>query len=117
MSINHRLRPLPGGTARTDDRPGESRASGGRPGQEDRGRDVISGSTTSTAGALGPGGLNTGAPWTEPLHLLRERVLREAAMVIEGRASFEQHVRRSTKPLRKIELDPYEVLRLLGDES
>lgn len=49
---------------------------------------------------------------------LTEQLRKEALEIITGRALFEKHQlggKRSTKPLRKIELDPRDVLLLLGD--
>lgn len=52
----------------------------------------------------------------EPTWRLRERVLRQANEIIEGRIAFEKKVYRSTKPLRKMELDPRDLIQLLqGD--
>lgn len=45
----------------------------------------------------------------------RTELRRKAEEIIEGRRSFEEHIRKSDKPLRKIELDPYEVLALLDE--
>jgi hypothetical protein len=54
-------------------------------------------------------------PYTEtPTWRLRESLRRSAEETIKGRASFEQHFNRvSDKPLKRIELDPHEVLQLL----
>lgn len=49
-----------------------------------------------------------------PTWRLRERLRRTATEHIEGRKNFERHTGRvSTKPLKRIDLDPREVLRLL----
>lgn len=50
------------------------------------------------------------------IYVLRRELRRKATEIIEGRYAFEQHFgRESAKPLRKIELDPREVLQLLDE--
>lgn len=51
----------------------------------------------------------------EPTWRIKERLIEQAESSIEARASFEKHVRRSTKPLL-IEVDPRDLLRVLKDE-
>lgn len=50
-----------------------------------------------------------------PTWQLREELVRRAKELIEGRARFERDVRPATKPLPKIEVDPRDLLRLLGE--
>lgn len=52
-----------------------------------------------------------------PVWQLRRDLIRRAHEIIEGRARFERYVRPATKPLRKIEVDPHDLLRLLGQDS
>ena len=47
------------------------------------------------------------------IHQLRDRLRRQAREAIDGRANFEATYWKSTKPLRRIELDPHDLLTLL----
>lgn len=50
-----------------------------------------------------------------PTWFLRKELIRRAEEIIRGRADFVKHVRPSTKPLPKIEVDPHDLLRLLRE--
>lgn len=52
-----------------------------------------------------------------PVWQLRRDLIRRAHEIIEGRENFERHVRPSTKPLPKIEIDPHDLLKILDEAA